>query len=124
MAVPKEAIARPSATASAVRSSRILSEDCCMGPPIILRNNPGDDRLFRWRDKRGWPINSRNPRGWYTFVLNERPSLHSPPRVADRCAGVLVRDLCLLFLFELRPVHPVQISQRRPCTVDKDEYGQ
>src|ERR1700676_1370832 len=87
MAVPKEAIARPSATASAVRSSRILSEDCCMGPPIILRNNPGDDRLFRWRDKRGWPINSRNPRGWYTFVLNERPSLHSPPRVADRRAG-------------------------------------
>lgn len=44
-----------------------------------------------------------------------------PAARRDRRAGVLVRDLCLLFLFELRPVHPVQISQQRPCTVDDDE---
>jgi hypothetical protein len=29
--------------------------------------------LFPWWDKRGWAINSRSPRGWYTFVLTELP---------------------------------------------------
>jgi hypothetical protein len=39
-AVPKDAIARPSATVSAVLSSRIFSEDCFMGPPVLLEIIP------------------------------------------------------------------------------------
>ena len=43
-------MARPSATASAVLSSRILFEGRGMRVSDNLENNPGDDRLFRWRD--------------------------------------------------------------------------
>jgi hypothetical protein len=47
-AVPKDAIARPSASAKAVRSSCILFEGRGMGVSDNSRDiNPGDDRLFR-----------------------------------------------------------------------------
>src|SRR2546430_567476 len=58
IAVPKDAIARPSASAKAVRSSRILFEGRGISVSDYLENNPGDDRLFRWPDYCGRLIRS------------------------------------------------------------------
>jgi hypothetical protein len=68
MAVPNATIARPSASAKAVRSSRILFE----GRGIRVSDNLGGiiPEMIACSDG-GKPSNQATPVVWYTFVLNE-----------------------------------------------------
>ena len=67
MAVPKDAIARPSATASAVRSSRTLFDGRGINVSDILRTIPEMIACSEF----GYRREADDPgRGWFTFVLN------------------------------------------------------